>query len=207
MQVTVVDHPLAAQLLTRLRDETTDRAGFRRAMDDLSGMLVYEATRDIAAEAVEVRTPLATTTGTAITTPPLVVPVLRAGLGMLGGVLRHLPETDTGFIGVARNEDTLEPELYMNSVPDELHGRPVLVIDPMLATGGSLEHSCRILAERGAGPLTAVCVLAAPEGVERLRGTGLVGHVVTASIDERLNDDAYIVPGLGDAGDRLFGTA
>jgi uracil phosphoribosyltransferase len=207
MQVTVVDHPLAAQLLTRLRDEATDRAGFRRAMDDLSGILVYEATRDIAAEAIEVRTPLTTTTGTAITTPPLVVPVLRAGLGMLGGVLRHLPETDTGFIGVARNEETHQPELYMNSVPEELHGRPVLVIDPMLATGGSLEHSCRILADRGAGPLTAVCVLAAPEGVERLRQSGLVTHVVTASIDERLNDDAYIVPGLGDAGDRLFGTA
>ncbi len=207
MQVTVVDHPLAAQLLTRLRDEATDRAGFRRAMDDLSGILVYEATRDIAAEAVEVRTPLTTTTGTAITTPPLVVPVLRAGLGMLGGVLRHLPETDTGFIGVARNEETHQPELYMNSVPEQLHGRPVLVIDPMLATGGSLEHSCRILAERGAGPLTAVCVLASPEGVERLRQSGLVAHVVTASIDERLNDDAYIVPGLGDAGDRLFGTA
>ena len=207
MQVTVVDHPLAAQLLTRLRDEATDRAGFRRAMDDLSGILVYEATRDIAAEAVEVRTPLTTTTGTAITTPPLVVPVLRAGLGMLGGVLRHLPETDTGFIGVARNEETHQPELYMNSVPEQLHGRPVLVIDPMLATGGSLEHSCRILAERGAGPLTAVCVLAAPEGVERLKQSGLVAHVVTASIDERLNDDAYIVPGLGDAGDRLFGTA
>ncbi len=207
MKVTVVDHPLAAQLLTRLRDERTDRAGFRRAMDDLSGILVYEATRGIAAEAIEVRTPLTTTTGTAITSPPLVVPVLRAGLGMLGGVLRHLPETDTGFIGVARNEETHQPELYMNSVPEELHGRPVLVIDPMLATGGSLEHSCRILADRGAGPLTAVCVLAAPEGVERLRRSELVAHVVTASIDERLNDDAYIVPGLGDAGDRLFGTA
>ncbi|MET0727058.1 MAG: uracil phosphoribosyltransferase [Acidimicrobiales bacterium] len=207
MQVTVVDHPLAAQLLTRLRDETTDRAGFRRAMDDLSGILVYEATRDVAVESVEVRTPLQTTTGAAITVPPLVVPVLRAGLGMLGGVLRYLPETDTGFIGVSRNEETLAPEPYMNSVPDQLGGRPVLVLDPMLATGGSLEHSCRILADRGAGPLTAVCVLAAPEGVERLRASGLVAHVVTSSIDERLNEHAYIVPGLGDAGDRLFGTA
>src|SRR5690606_158706 len=115
------------------------------------GMLVYEATRDIDVEAIDVRTPLTTTRGTAITRPPLVVPVLRAGLGMLGGVLRHLPETDTAFIGVARNEETLEPELYMNSVPADLGGRPVLVIDPMLATGGSLEHSCRILADRAAG--------------------------------------------------------
>jgi uracil phosphoribosyltransferase len=207
MQVTVVDHPLAAQLLTRLRDETTDRAGFRRAMDDLSGILVYEATRDAATEKVDVRTPLAVTTGTRLRRPPLVVPVLRAGLGMLGGVLRHLPETDTGFIGLARNEETYLPESYMNSVPEHLDERPVLVLDPMLATGGSLIHSCATLAERGAGTLTAVCVLAAPEGVEAVRASGLVAHVVTASIDERLNDRAYIVPGLGDAGDRLFGTA
>jgi uracil phosphoribosyltransferase len=207
MQVTVVDHPLAAQLLTRLRDETTDRAGFRRAMDDLSGILVYEATRDVPVEAYPVRTPLADTNGTRMARPPLVVPVLRAGLGMLGGVLRYLPETDTGFIGLARNEETYLPEAYMNSVPDQLERRPVLVLDPMLATGGSLTHSCRTLAERGAGPLTAVCVLAAPEGVAQLEASGLVAHLVTASIDERLNENAYIVPGLGDAGDRLFGTA
>ncbi len=207
MQVTVVDHPLAAQLLTRLRETGTDRAGFRRAMDDLSGILVYEATRFIDVEAIDIETPIGPTRGTRLSRPPLVVPVLRAGLGMLGGVLRHLPETDTGFIGVARNEETLVPEPYMTSVPDELHGRPVLVLDPMCATGGSLEHSCRILAERGAGALTCVCVLAAPEGITRLDSTRLVQHLVTASIDERLNDQAYIVPGLGDAGDRLFGTA
>ena len=123
------------------------------------------------------------------------VPVLRAGLGMLGGVLRHLPETDTGFIGLARNEETYLPEPYMNSVPDELDGRPVLVLDPMLATGGSLDHSCRMLADHGAGPLTAVCVLAAPEGVARLEASGLVAHVVTASIDERLNDQRLHRPG------------
>lgn len=207
MQVTVVDHPLAAQLLTRLREHATDRAGFRRAMDDLSGILVYEASRNIEVEAFDIDTPMGPTTGTRLSRPPLVVPVLRAGLGMLGGVLRHLPETDTGFIGVSRNEETFAPEPYMNSVPEELAGRPVLVLDPMLATGGSMEHSCRILAERGAGPLTAVCVLAAPEGITRLDSSRLVAHVVTASIDERLNDQAYILPGLGDAGDRLFGTA
>ncbi|MGH9084548.1 MAG: uracil phosphoribosyltransferase [Acidimicrobiales bacterium] len=207
MQVTVVDHPLAAQLLGRLRDETTDRAGFRRAMDDLSGILVYEATRDVAVEAVEIRTPLGPAATCRVAEPPLVVPVLRAGLGMLRGVLRYLPETDTGFIGLARNEETFVPEPYMNSVPDALGGRPVLVLDPMLATGGSLEHACRTLADRGAGPLTAVCVLAAPEGIDRVAASELVAHVVTASIDERLNDSAYIVPGLGDAGDRLFGTA
>jgi uracil phosphoribosyltransferase len=207
MQVTVVDHPLAAQLLTRLRERGTDRAGFRRAMDDLSGILVYEASRNIEVESIDIETPVGPTTGIRLSRPPLVVPVLRAGLGMLGGVLRHLPETDTGFIGVARNEATFVPEPYMNSVPDELDGRPVLVLDPMLATGGSMEHSCRILSERNAGPLTAVCVLASPEGVTRLDASRLVTHVVTASIDDRLNDQAYIVPGLGDAGDRLFGTA
>jgi len=207
MQVTVVDHPLAAQLLTRLRETGTDRAGFRRAMDDLSGILVYEASRDIEVESIDIDTPMGPATGMRVSRPPLVVPVLRAGLGMLGGVLRHLPETDTGFIGVARNEETFVPEPYMNSVPDELHGRPVLVLDPMLATGGSLDHTCRILADHGAGALTCVCVIAAPEGVARLDASGLISHVVTASIDERLNDHAYIIPGLGDAGDRLFGTA
>jgi uracil phosphoribosyltransferase len=207
MQVTVVDHPLTAQLLARLRDEATDRAGFRRAMDDISGILVYEAMRDAASEEHPVTTPLVETTGIRLAAPPLVVPVLRAGLGMLGGVLRYLPETDTGFIGLARNEETYEPEAYMNSVPEQLSGRPVLVLDPMLATGGSLVHSCRTLAERGAGPMTAVCVLAAPEGIAKVEASGLVAHLVTATVDDGLNDHAYIVPGLGDAGDRLFGTA
>ena len=207
MQVTVVDHPLAAQLLTRLRETSTDRAGFRRAMDDLSGILVYEATRGIEVETIDIETPLGPTTGTRVTRPPLVVPVLRAGLGMLGGVLRHLPETDTGFIGVARNEATFVPEPYMNSVPDELDGRPVLVLDPMLATGGSLVHTCTLLRDAGAGRLRVVCVLAAPEGVEAFGAAGFDSELYTASIDERLNDSAFIVPGLGDAGDRQFGLA
>jgi uracil phosphoribosyltransferase len=176
-------------------------------MDDLSGILVYEATRDVEVEEYVVLTPMGPTTGTRLARPPLVVPVLRAGLGMLGGVLRHLPETDTGFIGVARNEETFAPVPYMNSVPEELEGRSVLVLDPMLATGGSLEHSCRILAERGAGTLTCVTVLATPEGITRLDSTRLVSKIVTASMDMVLNDQKYIVPGLGDAGDRLFGTA
>ena len=207
MDLTVVDHPLAARLLTRLRDETTDRATFRQTMDELAGMLVYEACRTLDTEQVDVVTPMGPAIGIRIPRPPLVVPVLRAGLGLHGAVIRLLPETDTAFVGVSRNEQTLQPEPYMNSVPPDLAGRPVLVLDPMCATGGSLEHSCRILAERGAGPLTAVCVLAAPEGITRLDSTRLVTQVVTASIDERLNDHAYIVPGLGDAGDRLFGTA
>ena len=207
MDSVVVDHPLAAQLLTRLRDEGTDRATFRQACDELAGMLVYEATRTLGTTTVTVRTPLAETTGVVIAEPPLVVPVLRAGLGMLGPVLRLLPGSDTGFVGVSRDEQTHLPEPYMNSVPDDLGERTVLVLDPMLATGGSLEHTCRLLRDRNAGTITAVCVLAAPEGVERLQRSGLVDRLVTASIDDHLDDHAFIVPGLGDAGDRLFGTA
>lgn len=207
MRTTVVDHPLAAQLLTRLRDRDTDRAGFRHAVEELSVMVLFEATRTLVTEEVTVQTPLAPAAGRRVVDPPLVVPILRAGLGMLGAVLRLLPGTDTGFIGVARNESNFQPEPYMNAVPDQLHGRNVLVLDPMLATGGSLEHACRILAGRGAGHLIAVVLLAAPEGLDRLGRSGLDLEVWTAAIDERLNEHAYIVPGLGDAGDRLFGTA
>jgi uracil phosphoribosyltransferase len=204
---TVVDHPLAAQLLTRLRDIETDRATFRQALDELSGMLLFEATRGLATGEVPIRTPMGPTIGSRVIDPPLVVPILRAGLGMLGAVLRLLPGTDTGFIGVSRNEDSFQPEPYMNAVPERLDRRPVLVLDPMLATGGSLEHACRVLVDRGAGHITAVCVLAAPEGLQRLERSGLDLEVWTAAIDDHLNDQAYIVPGLGDAGDRLFGTA
>jgi uracil phosphoribosyltransferase len=207
MQTIVVDHPLAAQHLTRLRDEDTDRAAFRLAVDGLAEILVYEATRSLATEPVDVMTPLGPAKGARLAHPPLVVPVLRAGLGMLGAVLRLLPDAPTGFIGVARNESTFVPEPYMNSVPAELGGREVLALDPMLATGGSLEHTARILRDRGAGRITAVCVLAAPEGLERIEGSRLVDTVVTGAIDSHLNEHAFIVPGLGDAGDRLFGTA
>jgi len=207
MDVTIVDHPLAARLLTRLRDETTDRAAFRLAVDALAGMLVYEACRSLPTEPVEVQTPLGPAPGVAVTEAPLVVPVLRAGLGLHGAVLRLLPETDTAFIGVSRNEDTFEPEPYMNSVPPDLGGRAVMLLDPMLATGGSLAYAAQLLRDRGAGPMTGVCVLAAPEGIEHVAASGLVDHVVTAAVDDHLNDKAFIVPGLGDAGDRLFGTA
>jgi uracil phosphoribosyltransferase len=207
MDLTVVDHPLAARLLTRLRDEATDRATFRQTMDELAGMLVYEACRTLATEQVDVVTPMGPATGIRISRPPLVVPVLRAGLGLHGAVIRLLPETDTAFVGVSRNEETLQPEPYMNSVPPDLAGRPVLVLDPMLATGGSLAHACRLLRDRGAGDMTGVCVLAAPEGLAHIEQSGLVARVVTAAVDTHLDERAFIVPGLGDAGDRLFGTA
>ena len=207
MSVTVVEHPLAGEQLARLRDETTDRAAFRQAMDQLAGMLVYEACRTLAVADTIVRTPLGPAPVRRVDGWPVVVPILRAGLGMMNAVHRLLPDTDTAFIGVARDETTFAPEPYMLKVPNELAGRAVLVLDPMLATGGSLLHACRLLEARGAGPIIAVCVLAAPEGIERIESSGLGVHVVTAAIDERLNDSAFIVPGLGDAGDRLFGTA
>jgi uracil phosphoribosyltransferase len=207
MDLTVVDHPLAARLLTRLRDQDTDRATFRQAMDELAGMLVYEACRTLVTEQVDVVTPMGPAIGIRISRPPLVVPVLRAGLGLHGAVIRLLPETDTAFVGVSRNELTLQPEPYMNSVPPDLAGRPVLVLDPMLATGGSLAHACRLLRDRGAGDMTGVCVLAAPEGLAHIEQSGLVARVVTAAVDAHLDERAFIVPGLGDAGDRLFGTA
>ena len=207
MLTTVVDHPLARRALTTLRDETTDRAAFRVAMDDLAGILVYEATRNLRVEAVRVTTPLAETDGVRVTEPPMAVPILRAGLGLLPGVLRYLPDCPTGFIGVARNEETLVPEPYMNSVPDDLQGRDVLVLDPMLATGGSLAYACGLLRDRNPGRLVAVCVLAAPEGVAALDRSGLADELVVGSIDDHLDATSYIVPGLGDAGDRLYGTA
>ena len=205
MPTTVVDHPLAAEQLTVLRDERTDRASFRRAVDALAGMVLYEATRDLELEAVTVRTPLAETTGHRVARPPLLVPVLRAGLGMAEAAIRLLPQAEMSFIGLTRDEETFAPHPYMAKVPDELHGRRVLMLDPMLATGGSLAYACQMVHDRGAGRITVVCILAAPEGLAHLSTRGFAIDVVCAAVDERLNDQAYIVPGLGDAGDRLYG--
>ncbi len=188
-----------------MRDERTDPAVFRAALRELSSLLVYEATRGIAVEKYPIQTPLTQTEGTRIANPPLLVPVLRAGLGMAEAALGLLPESSMGFVGLARDEETFEPRAYLESLPPDLTGLPVLVLDPMLATGGSLEHCCRLLADRGCTDITVVCVLVAPEGLRRLEASGLPLRVVTASIDERLNDKAFIVPGLGDAGDRQFG--
>lgn len=207
MLKTVVAHPLARRALTVLRDDSTDRRGFRAAMDDLAGILVYEATRQLRVEEIKVSTPLGTASGVAVTEPPMAVPVLRAGLGLLPGVLRLLPEAPTGFVGVARNEASHEPEPYMAAVPADLGGRDVLVLDPMLATGGSLIHACSLIQDRSPGRVVCVCVLAAPEGIAALERSGLADELVVAAIDDHLDDDAFIVPGLGDAGDRLYGAA
>lgn len=205
MDVLVVDHPLAASRLTALRDGRTDNAGFRAALRELTLMLVYEATRHAPLVEERVHTPLARTTGYRLADPPLLVSVLRAGLGMADQAHALIPEAQMGFVGLARDERTLQPTLYMESLPRSLAGRAVFVLDPMLATGGSMEYALRLLTQRGATDVTAICVLAAPEGLDRLRRAGLLARVVTASVDERLNDSGFIVPGLGDAGDRQFG--
>lgn len=205
MDVLVVDHPLAASRLTALRDGRTDNAGFRAALRELTLMLIYEATRHARLVEEWVHTPLGRTTGYRLADPPLLVPVLRAGLGMADQAHALIPEAQMGFVGLARDERTLQPTPYMESLPRSLAGRAVFVLDPMLATGGSMEYALRLLTQRGATDVTAICALAAPEGLDRLRRAGLLARVVTAGVDERLNDSGFIVPGLGDAGDRQFG--
>ncbi len=201
----VVSHPLAKTRLTAMRDERTDSSSFRAALHELTTMLVYEATRNIAVDTYEITTPVASTEGYRVARPPLLVPVLRAGLGMSDAALALLPESSMGFVGLARDEHTFQPRAYLESLPADLSGTAVIVLDPMLATGGSLEHCLRLIAERGCTDITIICVLAAPEGVDRLKASGLPGRLVTAAIDDHLNDSAFIVPGLGDAGDRQFG--
>jgi uracil phosphoribosyltransferase len=205
VDVLVVDHPLAQTRLTAMRNADTDSGVFRAALHELTTMVVYEAARSFAVEQYPVTTPVAPAQGTRLANPPLIVPVLRAGLGMADSALALLPESSMGFVGLARDEHTFEPRAYMESLPADLAGQPVLVLDPMLATGGSLLHCCRLLADRGCTDVIICCVLAAPEGIERLGESGLPLRLVTAAIDQGLNDKAYIVPGLGDAGDRQFG--
>ncbi|OBI83033.1 uracil phosphoribosyltransferase [Mycobacterium sp. E740] len=205
MDVRVVDHPLAAARLTTLRDAATDNAAFRAALRDLTLMLVYEATRGAAVQSVPVRTPLAETTGCRLANPPLLVPVLRAGLGMVDQAHALIPEARVGFVGVARDEETHRPTPYLESLPGDLSAQPVMVLDPMLATGGSMVHTVELLQSRNARDITAVCVVVAPEGLTALEKVAPDVRLITATIDECLNDIAYIVPGLGDAGDRQFG--
>jgi uracil phosphoribosyltransferase len=205
LDVRVIDHPLAASRLSIMRDAGTENPAFRTALRELTFMLVYEASRSLATKEVAIKTPLAPTSAIRLANPPLLVPVLRAGLGMAEQAQALMPESQMGFVGVARDEATLLPSRYMTSLPANLNGRPVYVLDPMLATGGSMVHTVGLLAERGATDITAICVLAAPEGLMAVAKSRLPVRVVTASIDERLNEFGYIVPGLGDAGDRQFG--
>jgi uracil phosphoribosyltransferase len=205
MDVVEVDHPLAKARLTTMRDARTDSAAFRAALHELTVMLIYEALRGAPVRVERIHTPVARTDGHWLASPPLLVPVLRAGLGMADQAHKLIPDAQMGFVGMSRDEETLEPTPYMESLPETLAGRPVFVLDPMLATGGSMKHTINLLVGRGATDVTAVCALAAPEGIQALAESGLPVRLVTASIDERLNDSGFIVPGLGDAGDRQYG--
>jgi uracil phosphoribosyltransferase len=211
MQTTVVDHPLVAHKLTMLRDIHTDTPAFRQLCDELVTLLGYEATRDIRVEPVQVQTPVDTASGVRLARPvPLLVPILRAGIGMLDGMARLLPKADIGFVGLARDEDTLIASTYATRLPANLTGRQAFILDPMLATGGSMETVISMLRYRDAAAVTGVSLVAAPEGLARLADAfpedNIPVRIVTGALDARLNDRGYIVPGLGDAGDRLYGT-
>ncbi|MBC7303524.1 MAG: uracil phosphoribosyltransferase [Nocardia sp.] len=205
MRTDTVDHPLAAALLSTMRDVRTDNATFRNALADLTGILIYEALRDAPVVREPIDTPVAVTDGVRLAAPPLLVPVLRAGLGMVYAAAELVPQARVGFVGIARDEQTHQPVPYLESLPADLSGLPVFVLDPMLATGGSMRHTIELLVARGATDITAICVVSAPEGVAALADSGLPVRLITAAVDDRLNEHAYIVPGLGDAGDRQFG--
>ncbi|QPZ39013.1 uracil phosphoribosyltransferase [Paramicrobacterium chengjingii] len=208
MRVHVADHPLITHKLTVLRNKKTSSPTFRALTEELVTLLAYEATRGVRTQPVQIETPVTTTTGLEISSPrPLVVPILRAGLGMLDGMVKLLPTAEVGFLGMVRDDETLQPMTYAERLPDDLSNRQCFVLDPMLATGGSLGAAIQFLIKRGAVDVTAVCILGAPEGLERLeRETeGLDVTIVLGALDEKLDENGYIVPGLGDAGDRLYG--
>ena len=210
MRVIVANHPLITHKLTVLRDKNTPSPVFRLLVEELVTLLAYEATRDVRVEPIEIETPVTKTTGVKLSHPrPIIVPILRAGLGMLEGIVKLLPTATVGFLGIKRDEETLQPHTYANRLPYNLSGRQVYIIDPMLATGGTLMDSIDYVFERGATEVTAICLIGAPEGVEALRNHVKDRNVnlVLGALDEKLNELGYIVPGLGDAGDRLYGLA
>ena len=209
MRVHIADHPLITHKLSVLRDVNTPSPVFRQLVEELMTLLAYEATRDVRVDKIKVTTPVAETDGVKLSHPrPIVVPILRAGLGMLDGMMKLLPSAQVGFLGIKRNEETLQPVVYANRLPDDLNGRQVYIIDPMLATGGTLIDSINFVFERGATDVTAICLIGSPEGVaaveQHVHGKSV--KLVLGALDEKLNEKGYIVPGLGDAGDRLYGT-
>jgi uracil phosphoribosyltransferase len=210
MKVHVADHPLISHKLTVLRDKQTNSPTFRQLVEELVTLLAYEATREVHTRSVEIETPVTAMLGTKLTDPkPVVVPILRAGLGMLEGMVRLIPTAEVGFLGMVRDEKTLQASTYANRLPEDLSGRQCFILDPMLATGGTLIMAIEYLIARGATDITAICILSAPEGIAALEKA--FAHVdvpirlVTGALDQKLNEHGYIVPGLGDAGDRLYG--
>jgi uracil phosphoribosyltransferase len=210
MRVHVANHPLISHKLTVLRDKNTPSPVFRQLAEELVTLLAYEATRDIRVKPVTIETPVSPMVGVALTDPkPLVVPILRAGLGLLEGMVKLMPSAEVGFLGMVRDEETLQPMTYAERLPANLAGRQCYLLDPMLATGGSLSAAIEFLFKRGADDVTAICLIAAPEGIEAVEKAteGRNVTIVVGAVDDHLNEVGYIVPGLGDAGDRLYGTA
>jgi uracil phosphoribosyltransferase len=213
VKLVVVDHALVRVRVTELRDRVTSTARFRALVDELATLLAVEATRSFPTTPCTVQTPLAQSPGAELVAVPLLIPVLRAGFGLLPAFTRLLPDAPVGFAGLARDESTLTAQWYLDRIPAEVGARPVLVLDPMLATGGTLLEVLRLLAGRGATNATVVALIAAPEGVRAVENACADGDprleltLVTAAVDERLDERGFILPGLGDAGDRLFGTA
>jgi uracil phosphoribosyltransferase len=204
--VTVIKHPLVQHNLTRVRDHRTQPQEFRRLLGEIASLMIYEATRSLRVQKISVRTPLENTTGSTLEREIVLVPVLRAGLGMLDPILEIIPHARVGFIGLKREESTLRAHFYHKSLPKELDRCEVILIDPMLATGGSAVAALDFLREQGAKRMRMVSLVSAPEGIARVRKSFPTLPIFTAAIDRGLNSLGYILPGLGDAGDRLFGT-
>ena len=206
MQVTVVDHPLIKQKITKMRAEHTSSRDFRACLDEIAMLMTYEVARNLPLQEVEVATPVAKTTGYKVAGDIFVVPILRAGLGLLTGVLKMIPDVRVGFIGLYRDEETHEPHEYYCKLPDPIDQRLIVVLDPMLATGGSAIAAIDFIKAHGGKSIKFMSIIAAPEGVERLAKAHPDVQIYCGNIDRQLNKDAYICPGLGDAGDRIFGT-
>jgi uracil phosphoribosyltransferase len=204
--LSVVDHPLLKRDLTVLRRDETPHGQFRKTVSDAAAILAYEAMREIDLQETEIETPLETTTGYQIADDVMVVPIMRAGLGMVDGFVRYVPEARVGHLGMQRDEETYTPVDYYSNIPDGIEGAHVFVVDPMLATGGSASFAINHLKEEGGQDFTFACLVAAPEGVKRLREEHPDVPMVTAVLDRELDENAFIRPGLGDAGDRIFGT-
>ena len=207
IKVNILDHPLIQHKLTQIRQKETSTTQFRQMINEIGGLMVYEITRDLPLELIVIETPVAKTKANVIAGKKMVVvPILRAGLGMVDGILQMIPSARIGHIGIFRDEETLQPVEYFAKFPDELDQRDIFIVDPMLATGGSAIAAINSIKQRGAKNIKLVCLVGAPEGVKAINDAHPDVTVYLASLDEKLNEKGYIVPGLGDAGDRIFGT-
>ena len=210
MKLDIANHPLISHKIALLRKKETDSATFRLLIDELVTLLAYEATSHVDTTETSIETPVCHTTGLKLAKPaPVVIPILRAGLGMLEGMLRLMPAAEVGFLGMVRDEETLKSSTYAIRLTDNLQGRQCILLDPMLATGGTLLSAINYLVDRGAKDVTAICILAAPEGLSKIEesymNSKITINIFVGALDEKLNEDGFIVPGLGDAGDRMYG--